>query len=253
MAIKAGLFFVMFALASMFSTQGAVAQEHPTTGSGEHPTAPPEHPTATPDGLPGAPDFDIEVVEFPSFEVAVMEGTLGGDIDALFGSMFEAVGAQGLFNDDTSVGSVFPYAMAKGWDGDTVILVGVSLAENAEVSEPLEIFEIPGGAYLMVMNIGPYEETEASWTSTFAWAGQHGIELGTGPAFQRYLDDPAEVAAEVLRTEIYIPLVAGQSHPEGHEGHVGEGHGDKHEEHGEEHPSGTEEHPKGNGGSEHPH
>ena len=276
---KTVLFVVMFALAGILPAQNAVAGEHPT-GAAEHPGASAnEHPT----GDQGASAFAATVVGFPSFEVIVKEGKLGDDIGALFHSMFDAVEAQDLFAEDTKFGAVFPFAMAEGWDDDTVILVGVSMTEEAEVSDPLSIYEVPGGEYLMVLHFGPYEESKVTWMEAFDWAEEHGVDFGTGPALERYLDDPSEVDAADLRAEIFIPLVEGQSyegllgltdarseehpkghaeehpsghdgeHPSGHDGEHPSGHGEEHPSgHDKEHPSGGAEHPTGAGGNEHP-
>ncbi len=213
MTTRMSLFILVLALVGVFGAPSAFAGEHPSATPGGLPEG---HPSIAdmemPAGHAGAPSFEVQVVEFPSFDVVIMEGTLGGDIMGLFKEMFKQVDAQGLWREDTNIGAAFPYAMAQGWDDNTVMWVGVNKPEGAEVTEPLRNEPIPGGEYLMVMHIGPYDETEATWILAFEWAGQHGVEFSDGLSMERYLDDPEVVDGEKLRTEIYIPLVPGQGH-----------------------------------------
>ncbi len=62
-----------------------------------------------------------------------------------------------------------------------------------------------GGDVLRIEHKGPYTTVGPSWQRLT----QRAVMLGRNPGFgwEIYLDDPSEVAAEELRTLIYLPLL----------------------------------------------
>jgi effector-binding domain-containing protein len=61
-----------------------------------------------------------------------------------------------------------------------------------------------GGDVLKLVHRGGYDTMGRSWRSAY----QHAEELGRRPGagWEIYVDDPQEVAADALRTEIYLPI-----------------------------------------------
>lgn len=61
-----------------------------------------------------------------------------------------------------------------------------------------------GGELLKAIHVGGYDTVGKTWMTLYA----HARELGRAPGagWEVYVDDPQEVAAEELRTEIHLPL-----------------------------------------------
>jgi len=152
--------------------------------------------------------FSPEVVEVPGHSMAYMAGTLMGDMDGLFGDLMSAAGQQGLLNENTQTGGIYPDALATGFSPDSTYYAAVSFPEGAAIAEPLQVFDIPGDNYLHVRHVGSYEELGASWMATFAWAKIAGVEFSTGPCGEHYVSNPETTPVEELITDIYIPLAA---------------------------------------------
>jgi effector-binding domain-containing protein len=62
----------------------------------------------------------------------------------------------------------------------------------------------PGGDVLRLVHRGGYDTMGQSWGRVYAHAQQLGRRSGAG--WEIYVDDPGEVDAESLRTEIYLPV-----------------------------------------------
>jgi DNA-binding transcriptional MerR regulator/DNA gyrase inhibitor GyrI len=67
------------------------------------------------------------------------------------------------------------------------------------------IEELAGGTFACLTHRGPYEELGLAYHALFAWAQEHGHDA-RGLVREVYLNDPAEVAAEDLVTELLLPL-----------------------------------------------
>ncbi len=61
-----------------------------------------------------------------------------------------------------------------------------------------------GGDVLKLVHRGGYDTMGQSWGRVFSHAKALGRQPGAG--WEIYVDDPAEVGSEALRTEIYLPL-----------------------------------------------
>jgi effector-binding domain-containing protein len=171
----------------------------------------------------------------PAHEIAFVEGTLGGDIAGLFGQLMGSVMEQDLISEQTHVGGVCPYALSsEGFNPETTYYAGINIPPDAEVSAPLGVYEVPGGVYMMVDHVGPYEMLSATWMAAFTYAELQNIMIGDGPCGEHYVSDPETTPQEELLTQIFIPVVGhtdGRGEmPEGHpqmdgDPHAGHGHG----------------------------
>jgi effector-binding domain-containing protein len=64
---------------------------------------------------------------------------------------------------------------------------------------------VGGGDAAFAVHTGPYDAISQTWERLMAWLTEQG-RAPAGPFWERYIDDPQEVEASKLRTELYIPL-----------------------------------------------
>jgi effector-binding domain-containing protein len=93
--------------------------------------------------------------------------------------------------------------------------IGFVVAVPGEGLEPLAALpeggigrsELPGGWVARTVHRGPYDGLSPVYDALHEWIhAQPGVDDGDGP-WESYLDSPAEVAMEDVRTEIVWPLV----------------------------------------------
>lgn len=85
-------------------------------------------------------------------------------------------------------------------DDDTMIL-----QMCATVPEPLAKLQLPASKFAFTVHRGPYEELALAQHAVLAWIQERGL-TPIGAMREIYIDDPADVAAEDVRTEIGIPI-----------------------------------------------
>jgi AraC family transcriptional regulator len=88
----------------------------------------------------------------------------------------------------------------------------VEVPEGYQITDPnglsLEAGAIAGGSYATTRYVGPYEEMTAVWSRfTQQIEGSLGKEISDRPAFEVYVNDPAETPASELVTDLYMPLL----------------------------------------------
>jgi len=66
---------------------------------------------------------------------------------------------------------------------------------------------IPGGRAVSCIYRGPYGDMEPTYNAMMEWMAERNLEP-TGVAYEFYIDDPAEIPMEQVRTQIYLPLKA---------------------------------------------
>lgn len=83
----------------------------------------------------------------------------------------------------------------------------ISVAAGTTVPPGLTEGLIPAGRYARTLHVGPYEQLGDVWSRLMGgWLESSGEQLGNGPTFELYRNDPTTVRPEALETEIYIPL-----------------------------------------------
>lgn len=84
------------------------------------------------------------------------------------------------------------------------------VSEQAARPEEVEELQLAAGPHVVLTHRGPYEGLAAAWQHLYAQAlPQLGVTPAERPPFEVYLNDPTQVAAEDLLTEIHVPLAAG--------------------------------------------
>jgi effector-binding domain-containing protein len=142
----------------------------------------------------------------PALPVGYLEGKVSDDMSAGIGQMLAEGGKQGLMNENTLIGTVYPDVMANGYHEDTVVHYYLSLPEGATPQAPLKSEVLPAGEYMVVEHWGDYANLGASWMASLAFAHCYGFQLGTGTAGEAYLTNPDTTPMEEWLTLVYIPL-----------------------------------------------
>lgn len=84
----------------------------------------------------------------------------------------------------------------------------ISVADDATLPAGLSERRIPAGRYAKAVHVGPYEQLPDSWARLMGeWLPNSGERMGDGVSYEVYLNTPADVPKEQLRTELYMPLV----------------------------------------------
>lgn len=66
--------------------------------------------------------------------------------------------------------------------------------------------ELPAGAAVETMHVGPYDQVGAAYEALEAWMSAHG-RVAAGPPQEHYLNDPQDTPPAELRTRIVWPLL----------------------------------------------
>lgn len=64
---------------------------------------------------------------------------------------------------------------------------------------------LPAGPAAVIVHTGTYATVGATWTLADEWLRETG-HRAAGPGWEVYVDDPASVAPERLRTEVVLPI-----------------------------------------------
>lgn len=71
----------------------------------------------------------------------------------------------------------------------------------------LQVRDIRGGRYAVVLHVGPYAELERPYKWLYGtWLAQSGEEPDNAPLVEEYLNDARTVSPTQLETEIWLPL-----------------------------------------------
>lgn len=121
---------------------------------------------------------------------------------AAFGEVFGFVGANGI--------TPLAMPMSVYWGMDPKILrfhggVLVSADDAAKVSGNIKAGELPAGDAMHTMHVGSYDNMNVTHQSMWNHMKENGIN-GTMPVWEIYVDDPGEVEADKVRTEIYCAI-----------------------------------------------
>jgi AraC family transcriptional regulator len=83
----------------------------------------------------------------------------------------------------------------------------IVIPPDVRVPDGLTEQQVPGGRYAKTTHLGPYSELGDTWARFMGqWLPSSNERLGSGVTYEIYLNTPAEVPPEQLRTELYMPL-----------------------------------------------
>ena len=76
----------------------------------------------------------------------------------------------------------------------------------------VQVKTIEGGAYAVFLHEGAYENLGTTYDAIGDWIVESGTGVRDVPKFEKYLNrDPKRTQPENLRTEIYLPIVTGET------------------------------------------
>ncbi len=83
--------------------------------------------------------------------------------------------------------------------------VGVPVPEETTAEAPLKIRSFEPFQAAFAVHTGPYDQIQSTYMDVFSFIMENGYQVAY-PAFERYLNNPAFVKPEELKTEIILPV-----------------------------------------------
>jgi len=87
---------------------------------------------------------------------------------------------------------------------------GLVVPADARAPEGLEEVELAAGLHARAIHVGPYETLGDTWSRLMGgWLAGSEYRVGSGVAYERYVNTPGQVPPEELVTELYVALADG--------------------------------------------
>ena len=153
--------------------------------------------------------MEVTIVEIPAIRVGAVRHTGPyNQIPAAFGKLGQIAGPAGLFGLPGAAMIALYHDDPDTTPQDQLRSeAGIAVPEGAALPAGLEEHRIPGGRYARTVHRGGYELLGDVWARLLGgWLPASGHRMGSGPSFERYLNDPSRVPKEALETEVMIPL-----------------------------------------------
>ncbi len=91
----------------------------------------------------------------------------------------------------------------KKWD----LEIGISCPELTPPGDEIQKLTLEAGRYLRAIHTGPYRMVGGTYTRIRNFASEQNLGTFKDYSIEFYLNDPGEVAAEELQTEVLVPLI----------------------------------------------
>lgn len=127
--------------------------------------------------------------------------------ETVIGALMEAATAQGFELTGPMLGVYYNSPMDTPADS-LVWEIGFEVPDSLEVSEPLVVKKWLFTKVAKAMHTGPYETVDQTYPKIFEFIGKQNLRPA-GATMERFLSDPQQVAAEDLKTEIWVPVSGG--------------------------------------------
>ena len=149
---------------------------------------------------------DIQIKRLPGVLALVAHssadaGTVKERMGEAFGVLMRHVGATGA----RIIGPPFTQ-YEEPVEARFAFAVCMPVAPGAVPGDGVELEEVPATEAASFLYTGPYDAMEGSWRGLLAWVAENDRQPG-GPLREVYLNDPGQVAADDLLTELLVPLV----------------------------------------------
>ena len=150
-------------------------------------------------------DHQISEKELPAqlaltHRAPVTMATIGDGIGGAFGVLME----HGAKTGARWAGP--PFVMyPEACDGEFEVAVCMPVVPGAQGGDRVAVEEVPGGLVASTVHVGPYSEIGGAYTALQKWMTDNG-RRPVGMVREVYLNDPGEVPAQELLTEIDWPI-----------------------------------------------
>jgi effector-binding domain-containing protein len=153
---------------------------------------------------------DISQVEVPAVELLSVSGSTTQDAVEISAALDAAFARIAGFMSATGVAVTGPpLTITRRWADGVFDYTAAIPSSHVPAVLPEDISAGPGpsGPAVRIVHRGPYSTAGASYALLQAWLAAHGLQAGP-LSWEVYVDDPALVPEQELRTEIYYQLAA---------------------------------------------
>ena len=151
-------------------------------------------------------EFTRKTLPAQSYVYVDREVPYGPEIAEAMGSAFGEV--FGFLGQNGITPLAMPMSVYTGMDPNILRFRGgviVAAEDAAKASGNIKSAELPAGDVMTVTHVGAYDEMNKTHQAMWAHMKENEIEAAM-PIWEIYVDDPGEVAAEKVRTDIYCAL-----------------------------------------------
>jgi AraC family transcriptional regulator len=152
--------------------------------------------------------MDIEIVDRPELRIGGVRHV--GPYHRLheaFAQLGSIAGSAGLFGQPgVSMLGVYHDALDDVPEDERRSDAAASLPEGTDVPEGLTEQHLPGGRYATKVHAGSYARLAQTWEELVRGISASGHAVRDGPCYEIYLNNPAQVTEDELRTEIFVPV-----------------------------------------------
>ncbi|MBD9647171.1 AraC family transcriptional regulator [Ensifer sp. ENS09] len=162
--------------------------------------------TASTEGIPDM--YEVTLKEVEAFDVVGVAHTgsymeIGKAFETLYGTLF----SRQLFRPDMEMIGIYLDDPELVPTEKLRSFACVSAREAMPVEAPLAPQHLDGGRYAVLRHKGPYADMPKAYQWLYGtWLPQSGREIRDSLMFEKYLNNPREVAPTELLSEIYLPL-----------------------------------------------
>lgn len=83
--------------------------------------------------------------------------------------------------------------------------VCLPIAESIKTDKPIKVKKIPATEVAATIYVGPYDKINSTYLDFMSWLEKNNYHI-VGPAREIYLNNPSQVLAESIKTEIQFPI-----------------------------------------------
>lgn len=162
--------------------------------------------TASTEGVPDM--YEVTLTEVEAFDVLGVAHTgsymeIGKAFETLYGTLF----SRQLFRPDMEMIGIYLDDPELVPTEKLRSFACVSARKTMPVEAPLTPQHLDGGRYAVLRHKGPYADMPKAYQWLYGtWLPQSGREIRDSLMFEKYLNNPREVAPTELLSEIYLPL-----------------------------------------------
>ncbi len=156
----------------------------------------------------GEVPMDVTIKDMPAYRLAAVRH-IGPymQISQAFARLGALAGPTGLIGPGAIMLAIFHDDPETTPPQDLRSDAALTIADDARLPEGLSEMHLPAGRYAMTSHVGPYEHLGDVWARFMGeWLPASGERLAETPSYEIYRNTPADVPADRLVTELYLPL-----------------------------------------------